>query len=80
MISDARNFINQAMEDKDLRGKLVRADTNDQRELILVEEGFDFSFAEFDEAYHSELASSQTPQRADDLAQLRVWWEMLLQS
>lgn len=80
MIDAARKFINRVMEEEDLRDRLICAENNEAREQILEQEGLVFSFAEFDEAYSSEIASSQTGERADEVAQVRLWWEMLLQS
>lgn len=79
-IQNAIDFIRQGQQDKDLRTRLVRADTNLARQEILDHENLKFSPEEFEEAYSLTLFKCQHQEDADALNAFRLWWVMLYRS
>lgn len=76
----AVKFINRARADEKLRKKLNIANDNSERKAILTEEGLNFNFAEFEDAFNSMHGNCQTADEAMDLKEIKLWWDFLLQS
>lgn len=78
-IGNALNFIKRGMNDDQLRKRLNKASGIEGIDQILQEVHLDFSYNEFDEAYHHRLVQCQEESEADQLKHFRLWWEMLTQ-
>lgn len=76
-IAHARKFIRRVMEDDDLRDRLNMAADESARIEALADEGLRFSLDEFEEAWRNELTKCQTEEKADQLADLNQWWQLL---
>lgn len=76
-IANVRKFIQLAMSDAELRKEINSAEDREARMALLQAKGLSFTDAEFGEGYRSLLVESQTEQAADQLKELKLWWELL---
>ena len=76
-VENAKRFIRQAMQDKDLRDKLNSAAGPEEIAAILEEQNIPFTYPEFDEGFNNLLTGCQTAEDADRLREFRMWWEMI---
>lgn len=79
-IANAQRFVRRMMTDTDLRKRLNKASDHESRQVILREEELAFTEHEFDEGFRNMLVNCQTYERAEDLQQIRMWWELLRKS
>ena len=76
-IGNARKFMQATMRDKALRKALNAAPDVDARQAVLAEHDLTFTDDEFGEGFRSLLVQCQTEDAADELRQIKLWWEML---
>lgn len=76
-IGSAKKFIKQAQVDTDLRRALNKAKTHAILLEQLEENGFSFSAHDFDEAFHNTLFECQFEEHANQLKEMKAWWELL---
>ena len=62
-----------------LRDQLNGAKSIEEATAVLDEESLLFTADEFDEAYNNLLTLCQFEEQADQLEELKKWWELLLQ-
>lgn len=79
-IANAQRFVRRMMTDAGLRKRLNSAQNHDARQTILREEELPFTEHEFDEGFRNMLVNCQTYERAEELHQIRMWWELLRKS
>ncbi|NTW48820.1 MAG: Nif11 family protein [Chlorobiales bacterium] len=79
-IANAQRFVRRMMTDADMRKRLNKAQDHNARQTILLEEELPFSEAEFDEGFRNMLVNCQTYENAEELHQIRMWWELLRKS
>lgn len=78
-IGNALTFIKRGQTDSELRQRLNSASDLHARDAVLSDEHLVFSPFEFDEAYHHQLTLCQTVEAADQLAEFKMWWDILSQ-
>ncbi|MBN2341113.1 MAG: hypothetical protein JXX29_04025 [Deltaproteobacteria bacterium] len=76
-IGNAKKFIDQAQVDDDLRRTLNGAETFTELTDRLETLGMTFSAFDFEEAFNNKLVSCQFQEQADQLQELKMWWQML---
>lgn len=76
-ICNALSFIKRCLNDADLRGRLNGAVSRDDLDLILANEFLTFSASDFNEAYNHKLTECQEAEEAEQLKELKLWWELL---
>ncbi|NTV45736.1 MAG: Nif11 family protein [Chlorobiales bacterium] len=79
-IANAQRFVRRMLTDTEMRKRLNSAQNHDARQIILREEDLSFTEHEFDEGFRNMLVNCQTYERAEDLQQIRMWWELLRKS
>ncbi len=79
-LDNVRRLMLRYEADNDLRGRLVAADGQAEREAVLREADLYFTHAEFDEALNLLHCKCQTQEQADRFHQFRMWWDMLRRS
>ena len=77
-IDAARKFFVKASREPAWVQKLNTADTKDELETMLKEDGFSFTYNDMDEAYGNIMTKCQFPAQAESLQQLRNWYDLLL--
>ncbi len=77
-VADARNFLKQAITDRQLRDRLNDAPTRDAIAAVLEAHDYLFTAAELDEAYHGILVQCQTEEEAALAREIKGWWDFLL--
>lgn len=76
-IAAALNFIDRALVDEGLRARINGADDSEQLEQVMAVESLVFGAHDFDEAYHHRLTQCQQAEAADQLRELKMWWDLL---
>ncbi len=76
-IGDALAFIKRSLSDASLRAKLNGAGSKEELEKILAEELLSFNPDEFDDAFNHKLTECQEEEDADQLKELKLWWDLL---
>lgn len=76
-IGNAQTFIRTVQTDKDLRKALNQAPDGEARQAVLAEHGLTFTAPEFGDGFRSLLIQCQTEDAADEIRQIKLWWEML---
>ena len=76
-IGDALAFIKRSLSDSELRKRLNGAESKAELQQILAEELISFDPNEFDEAYNHKLTECQEEEEADQLKELKLWWDLL---
>ena len=79
-IANALNFIEQALNDSALRGRLNSAATESELKTVLANENFTFSKAECNDAFIQRLTRCQETEEAEQLKEFRLWWGLLQKS
>jgi hypothetical protein len=79
-IGNALTFINRGLEDGGLRGRLNAAASLPEIDQVLAEEDLLFSACDFDEAFHHQLAQSQSAETAEQLKEFKLWWDLLFRT
>lgn len=78
-IGNAIKFIKRSFSDADLRGRLNEAASKNELDQILAEEFISFSGHDFDEAYNHKLTECQEEEMAEQIKELKQWWDILNQ-
>ncbi len=76
-IGDARKFLTMAMNDATLRKELNKAVDQEARTAILEARKMAFTDNEFQDGFRSMLVQCQTEDAADQLREIKMWWEFL---
>ena len=76
-IGDALAFIKRSLSDSALRSKLNGAESKSEIEKILADELLSFNSNEFEDAYNHKLTECQEEEDADQLKELKLWWDIL---
>jgi hypothetical protein len=76
-IGNALGFIERGLHDTNLRKRLNAASSTDECERVLSDENLCFSPHDFDEAFHHRLTKCQIEEEADQIKELKMWWDLL---
>ena len=76
-ISNALAFIKRSLNDSALRDRLNGASDKEEFDRVLAEELLNFSAGEFDEAFNHKLTECQAVDEAEQLKELKLWWDLL---
>jgi predicted ribosomally synthesized peptide with nif11-like leader len=79
-MADVKKFVHRVMNDPELRMKLNKAESREERDAILQEAGFSFTAEEFDEGVRAIDVTLQSTDDATKLNDVKIWWDMLNQS
>ena len=79
-IESARKFLVLASRNPQWVQSLNSAGSTQELEAMLAEQGLSFTYHEFDEAYSNILTKCQFPAQADELEQVRIWYDMLIEA
>ena len=79
-IAAARSFIVKVSREPEWVQKLNTSQSMAELDKQLAENGFIFTYPEFDEAYNNILTKCQFHAQADELEQIRNWYDLLLMS
>ena len=78
-IGNALAFISRSLDDAGLRESLNGAANKNEIDQILAKESLTFSANDFDEAYNHKLTECQEEDEAEQLKELKLWWNLLMQ-
>lgn len=73
---DAVTFIKTAMTDSEMRKRIDRAKSPDERESILAEYGLKFTEFEFQDGFNNLLTQCQEEEDGNHLKEFRMWWDL----
>ena len=76
-IGNALTFIKRSLNDSALRERLNETSSKEDLNLILAQEFLSFSSREFEDAYNHRLTECQEADDAEQLMELKLWWELL---
>ncbi len=76
-IGNALAFIKRSLNDSILRDRLNGASDKEEFDRVLAEEYLNFSSHEFDEAFNHKLTECQEEEEAEQLKELKLWWDLL---
>jgi hypothetical protein len=76
-IGNALSFIKRSFNDADLRERLNGAVNKEELSRILAEEYITFSDHDFDNAFNHRLTECQEIDEAEQLKELKLWWDLL---
>ena len=76
-IGNALTFIKRSLNDSDLRTRLNGAVNKEELNRILAEEYISFSAHDLDNAYNHRLTECQETDEAEQLKELKLWWDLL---
>lgn len=76
-IGNALAFIKRSLSDADLRERLNGAKDKEELNKVLTEESIIFSGHDFEEAYNHSLTQCQEREEAEQLEELKLWWDLL---
>ena len=76
-IGNALSFIKRSLNDADLRERLNGAVNKEELNRILAEEYISFSANDLDNAYNHRLTECQEADEAEQLKELKLWWDLL---
>jgi hypothetical protein len=76
-IGNALTFIKRSLNDSVLRERLNGASSKKELGRVLAEEFISFSAHDFDEAYNHKLTECQENDEAEQLKELKLWWDLL---
>lgn len=76
-IGNALTFIKRSLNDSVLRDRLNGASNKEEFDRVLAEEFLNFSAYDFDEAYNHKLTECQEADDAEQLMELKLWWDLL---
>lgn len=76
-IGNALAFIKRSLGDADLRTRLNRAESKEALDQIMTDESIKFSAHDFDEAYNHNLTECQEEEMAEQIKELKQWWDLL---
>jgi hypothetical protein len=74
--ADAVTFIKTAMTDPELRKKIDRSATSEERTAVLKEYELKFTEFEFQDGFNNLLTRCQEEGDADRLREFRMWWDL----
>ncbi len=73
----ATKFIEQAQIDNGLRKQLNSVKSHEKLKECLEANGYSFTPFEFDDAFNNRLVNCQFQEQADQLNEMKMWWELL---
>ncbi len=76
-IGNALAFIKRSLTDSVLRDRLNGASDKEEFDRVLAEELLNFSAHDFDEAFYRKLTECQAVDEAEQLKELKLWWDLL---
>jgi len=76
-IGNALAFIKRSLSDTDLRDRLNGASSKEEFDRVLADEFLNFSTHDFDEACNHKLTQCQEADEAEQLKELKLWWDLL---
>jgi hypothetical protein len=79
-IGNALTFITRGLIDSALRERLNGALNASELQNLLDNEKLLFSANDFDEAFYHRLTQCQEAEEADQIKELKMWWDLLSQS
>ena len=77
-IANAKKFVRTAMTDKTVRDAVNSASNFEEVQSTLAERNLEFTYPEFDEAYHNLLTQCQEEEQADQLKEFKMWWDLTM--
>lgn len=79
-IANARKFILTVLTDRDLYERINNSASVKAVQTLLADEGMEFNYADFDEAYFSVLTQCGNEEEARLVKEIRLWWDCLGQA
>jgi hypothetical protein len=76
-IENAKKFISRAMSDKQVRDQMNAASTSGELTTILENHDMAFTYTEFNEAYTTFLTQCQSEEKANEIKELKMWWDLI---
>jgi len=76
-ISKAKQFIHSVLTDISLRSAINRTSTINEIDMVLQQNDMHFTPGEFEEAFRNLLTQCQSESQANQLQQIKMWWEMI---
>ena len=73
----AQQFIQRAVNDRDLVEQINSASDAQQVQQILSKLNLHFNYEEFEQAYWNVLTWCQTYQQAEAVKEIKLWWDFL---
>jgi predicted ribosomally synthesized peptide with nif11-like leader len=77
-IQNAKNFLKEAMNNRDFRRLVQRCSTHNEFEQFKIEQGYSFSLVDMEEASTMMHVGCETEEQANDFFSIIQWYTLFL--